>query len=879
VRWAGLRPDQTAPRRLRAALGPALAAALLVSAAYQVALPVTLRLGPGLVASRAARDMHAPEDGYRWTRETSAVSLPGPGPFRRVNVEVIVSAWRPRGQPLPEVELAAEGARARAATAPRPRTVALETATRRWWSGGVELTLASPTVQPSRTDARRLGVRLHEVRLSTPSRWSPGLPPVRAVALAALMAAALAGAARRAGASGAAVRAGGFMVAALLGLAHVFARACAVVLLPLFTVVAVVLLASSPWLRPAAAAVLALARDAARRVGRAAADLAPWPALAIAAAACAATWAAYAAAPVLDLDLGSGREEPYAQGLLAYDAEGAASIRHASNGAGLDLRDLGGGTTWRIEVVGAADAGTTVHAGERAQATLGPGWSTAALSTAVPWGWRPGVRLGFLAEDGALKLDRVRVVRGRSLPSPRVALALGAAGVLLAAGFAAAGLSRRAATAAGLVLVAAGAVALWRDPLLATPLAARLCAIVAAAAVLGALAAAGNARSGVALPAGAVAACVAGFAAWLAAPLTPLYRGGHFVFHSSIAEEIWQGRLLHYALPWPGSMLSQQAQWGNVVVPHPCLFHLVVAPLAALPRPLFYTAVKAALALWLAAMAAAAALVARRLGGPRAATYAAVAVVATPATFQLVGLGHLMTIFGCWAMTMALAFVALRFERLGERRTFWTAAALLTVSHLSYTAALLFTMVAFALALPLLWRRRPAAARALVRAMAVSCAAAFFIYYVYWAWPFVSESIPRLVHGGAGGTPAASGERALAPRLLLQPHKLTYTFGTPLVPLAGLLGLGAAVASGGAAALLMLAWALVLVLFSGLDVFFNFLLKHHYFAIVPIAVGVGTLLARLPDSRPGRWTAAAVLAALTALSAAVALAVATGRIP
>jgi hypothetical protein len=125
----------------------------------------------------------------------------------------------------------------------------------------------------------------------------------------------------------------------------------------------------------------------------------------------------------------------------------------------------------------------------------------------------------------------------------------------------------------------------------------------------------------------------------------------------------------------------------------------------------------------------------------------------------------------------------------------------------------------------------------------------------------------------------AAGERALAPRLLLQPRKLGYTFGTPLVPLAGLLGLGAAVASGGAAGVLMLAWALILVLFSGLDLFFNFLLKHHYFAIVPVAVGVGALLARLPPSRSGRWMAAAALAAMAALAGGVALAVATGRIP
>jgi len=386
----------------------------------------------------------------------------------------------------------------------------------------------------------------------------------------------------------------------------------------------------------------------------------------------------------------------------------------------------------------------------------------------------------------------------------------------------------------------------------------------------------------VSLPAGALAACVAGFVAWLAAPLTPLYRGGHFVFHSSIAEEIWQGRLLHYALPYPGSMLSQQAQWGNVVVPHPCLFHVVVAPFAALPLPWFYVAVKGALALWFFGMALASARLAGRLAGPRAAAYAAAALALTPATFQLIGLGHLMTIFGCWAMTTAVAMVALRFERLAERRTWWTAVALLTVCFLSYTAALLFTGLAFAIALPWLLRRHRRPALALLGASAAAAAAAFFIYYIYWAGPFLHESVPRLLHGSGAAAPVAAtagGERALGPRLLALPHKLAYTFGTPLVPLLGLAGLALAAAAGLPAAVLLLAWGIVFVLFCGADLFFNFLLKHHYFAILPVAVGVGILLERVSRLRGGRWIAAVLLIGYAALGARVALAVATGGIP
>jgi hypothetical protein len=185
-----------------------------------------------------------------------------------------------------------------------------------------------------------------------------------------------------------------------------------------------------------------------------------------------------------------------------------------------------------------------------------------------------------------------------------------------------------------------------------------------------------------------------------------------------------------------------------------------------------------------------------------------------------------------------------------------------------------------ALALPFLVRRYRRPALALVGAAAAAGVAAFFIYYAYWAWPFITESVPRMIHGsGSAAATAATAERALLPRLAAQPHKLAYTFGTPLVPLAGIAGLVAAMGTGGAAAALVLAWGAVLVLFSGLDLFFNFLLKHHYFTMVPVAVGVGVLLSRLPSSRVGRWIAAVLLAAMAGLAGAVGLAVATGRIP
>jgi hypothetical protein len=552
-------------------------------------------------------------------REASGVSIPGPGPSAASSSTSPSPLWRPRGQPLPGVDLDAEGARARGHP-PRAQTVTLETiAPRTWRRRRVHAGVAGGTSRAAPTRGA-WACGLHEVRLDAVG-VEPGLPPLRAGAVGAGRGGG-GGTALRLGAPIAAARAAGFALAVLLGFTHLFARAYAVLLLRWPRSPPALPLAVAPCCHPPRPPALDVAWRAARRLARAVGALTPWPAALIAAVALAprgsrtpplpywtSTWAAAA--------------KTYARGLLAYDAEGPVSLRHAERRGARPARPRRrrrGASRWSGPPIQAPRCPPA-----RERAALGPAWTRRPCRRPHAGAGGPAAprlrRRGRGAEAGS-RPHRAR----RSLPAPRVALALGAAGVLLALSFAAAGV-RRSAAAAGLALVLAGALALFRDPLLARCWPCAGPPFVAAGALLAAVSAALNERTGVSLPAGVVAACVAGFVAWLAAPLTPLYRGGHFVFHSSIAEEIWQGRLLHYALPYPGSMLSQQVQWGNIVVPHPCLFHVVAAPLAALPRPLFYTAVKAALALWLASMAAAA-LVARRLSARG--HYAAVAVPRPP---------------------------------------------------------------------------------------------------------------------------------------------------------------------------------------------------------------------------------------------------------
>jgi 4-amino-4-deoxy-L-arabinose transferase-like glycosyltransferase len=321
-------------------------------------------------------------------------------------------------------------------------------------------------------------------------------------------------------------------------------------------------------------------------------------------------------------------------------------------------------------------------------------------------------------------------------------------------------------------------------------------------------------------------------------------------------------------------MLSRQAHWGDLIFPHPCSFHVVAAPLAALGPPAFHVAVKVMLALWLAGLALCAAILAHRCGGDRAALLAGACLPLIPASYQIVGLGHLMTLLGCFATSLALTFLTLRLGRLAERSSWWIAAALLGAALLSYFAAVPFLSLTLGLTLLWLWHRGEAArARALAGAGLLGAALAFALYYVNWAWPFLSETVPQLLsHGGSANQGSALS------RLLLQPSKLQYTFGSLALPLLAALGLGWR--ARGDERYVLWPWMALLPIVSLLDVRFNFLLKHHYFTMVPVAVGLGLLLERgLAAGRGGRLASAAGLLALALLALRLAGATAFGWIP
>jgi hypothetical protein len=226
-------------------------------------------------------------------------------------------------------------------------------------------------------------------------------------------------------------------------------------------------------------------------------------------------------------------------------------------------------------------------------------------------------------------------------------------------------------------------------------------------------------------------------------------------------------------------------------------------------------------------------------------------------------------------MALAMGFLILRLDRLQERRTWLAAVGLLAFCFLAYTAGLLFAAVAIGGALPFVARAEPKTARALLAASLAAAAVAFLLYYVNWAWPFLSQSVPKMLHGS--GAPEGGGTPVLK-RLAALPHKLDYSYGSAAVPVLGLAGLVRARAMRGWP--LLAAWAALLPVFCVADLFFNLLLKHHYFTAVPVAVGGGLLLSALAcRGAAGRVGAGALAGLSLLLGAQTALDVALGRIP
>lgn len=860
------------------------AALVLVGAAFQFPGAMKMGAADALISSATYQDFFPPENRLRWSASRSTIVFPEPGPGVPVRVELVLSGWRPQGVEAPRVVVTAGGRSVTAQPGPRAEVVALQTSTSGFWRSDLEVEVRSDTFDPGQGDARRLGVRVEEARLVplSPGLRLPPLGPLLGTAVSGLLIVFIlgrAGSTRRAAGRAAL----GFVILMAAGFA--LARPWAGLLFTPLALSLMVLAGLALGLPRASLNAGSIVAASVRALFAGLERLKDPHVVSLVVSGAVLLCAAYRAPSRIDIDLGSGREVAVAQGFGSFVGRAGVTARWAPRGAHLDLSDFGGGAPWKVEVVSAIDGPPRDVAvlganGQEIHASLEAGrWTAAATSWSSPFGWRSGLVLSVPGGSDLLRIDRVSVERGAVLPSMRVAALVLAGALMVWIGAGVVGLSPRVGRSGGMILLVGAALAISTEPLAAIPFASRFTGIISMALVLAALLKGTvtflDDGKRVLPDAVAMGAAITGWIAWFAATAFPFYRGGHFVFHSSIAEEIWKGRFLIYYLPFPGSMLSEQAQWGKIVMPHPALYQTLVSPLAALPRPWFYFAEKAVLALFFASLVLAASLVARRVWGARGSAFAAMLFVGLVPGFQLLGLGHLMTILGVWASSLALAWLIFRVDELHRFKVWLATAWIFTFCFLSYTAALLFTGAVLVYVILASVRATPARARAVFTMLVTACVFAFLLYYVHWTAPFLLQSVPKILGGAGLGGAAAEATPVLA-RLALEPGKLTYSYGSMLIPLGGALGLLLLPKSWDR--LVLGAWMGILFFVSAMDVFFNFLLKHHYYVMLPVAVGLAGLLIRV-ENRWGRIPAAVVTGLILIPGIQTAIDVALGRIP
>jgi hypothetical protein len=849
--------------------------------AYQVHRPVEIDMGSGPASAPFVDNFHDAEGNYRWSRERSCVIVPDPGAGARGRIELELSAFRPRGLNLPIVIIESGPERQRLEMKRGLHTVSLAATPQGIWSSDLIACVRSETFRPGPADRRSLGVRVHRVRWVAEDGLALTVPAFRQILLSGFAVLFLWGIFGQVGLRARIALSSSVAVALAFGVAYALIRPVAAVgALPLLILAALVYVTVRCLPSPAMSVVRYGSRTVTcwfqgfRVLGR-------WPTLALVFLGAVLVTFAYLTRPTLTIDLGSGREADLANRFASYDAESGVRFRKALRGAEINLRDFGGGPPWRISVTASLPGGggqvlpLLTVGGVEANAALGDEWITESLVVETSSGWDSGVLVEFPA-NGIL-VHRVDIDRGRSYPPLRIIVALVVAALAIVVIGGSLGQNSGWCFVAGATMLLLECLAVYLDPVLSVPFSATfagICLLGTVVAALGGGLLAALRTKGLDFKQGpyVITTVAFGFIIWLAAMSSPLYHGLHFVYHSNIAEEIWKGKFFVFYLPHPENILSREAQWDGLVVPYSCLYHTLVAPLTAFPAVWFQLFHKIFQAGLLAMTTLLAALAAERLAGGKACLWTAILLVSASSIYQLLALSHFLTVFGCWGSTVALVYIIFVWGRLDRAPYWWGGVGLIALAFLSYTASLLFTGVTIAVALLLLARVNRRQSRLFLTCSIAATVAALMLYYVHWILPFIRESIPILLSSGeADPIPLVS-------RLGQIPGKLTYSFGSVWIPLTGLLGVGIVVTrSRDEARFVLLAWASILVLFSGPDLFFNFILKHHYFTIVPISVGGGALLDFMMR-RGGwlRWSAVGMLFYALTIGAVAAFRLAMG---
>ncbi len=529
----------------------------LVALAYRFPATIEIDFGSPLEGALGSSGFHDAEGSYRWSRARSEIVFPDPGARNPVRLELVLSGFRPPGSEPPLVAIEAEGRYAFDRPLPPRRDVLPRDFDRR----PLELVLANPdSIGHLRSwSGRRPIARCAGPPRASRPRWAgvaspeadPGLGCRRRSSRALD---------RRPSVAPLSGRSSGSVFSSSVSRPRSSLR-----LWPSSGFCS----RSGRGSSPPSSAALSIGRAVSRgpfstelglfAAARSFRSPRSWPSR---------PSAAFALRPRFELELGTGLPEPLLHRFAGFDRdEKGVVVRRTLPGASIDLRDFGAGAPWKVSI-------------DASEARSAEG----SICRAPPMGLSIRSRPPLPRVAGEMRISSLSIDRGRSLPPLRVVGLVLVSWALFAGAFGACGLSPRTALSLGSALSGLTVVGNRGLPGVLHPAsrphhARRLGLAPRRSRGLRSISRKVSQGDALAIATGA-------FALWFLATASPLYSGGHFDYHTSVAEEIWGGKFFLYYFPGPDNMLSHQPQWGNMTVPHPSLYHTVTAPLALLPRAL-----------------------------------------------------------------------------------------------------------------------------------------------------------------------------------------------------------------------------------------------------------------------------------------------------
>jgi hypothetical protein len=344
-------------------------------------------------------------------------------------------------------------------------------------------------------------------------------------------------------------------------------------------------------------------------------------------------------------------------------------------------------------------------------------------------------------------------------------------------------------------------------------------------------------------------------------------------------EKILHGRFMELYKPTPGGISSLPGQWGiNAQLPYPPFFFVI-----GLPFYLWPLGKDLSINVWSGLLDCTRPLLiyflARRLGAnSRASLSAAFIMALTPATFLLHSWGNYPTTTSQWFALLFLTLLVARFRDLRRPAVFIGLLLLLALTLLLYTVTAVFIgVLLLVLIAGLAWRGGAAERRQLAPLSGLligACVIAFFAYYVQYAGPLLTNTLPAF--GSQLDQGQALGVKAVPfPLYTWRYFGRVFYYGLLISLLLTPLGLWRLLrgAHDRLAGPLFAAWLAVFGLFFLAGTRIDMVDKEMWFVLPALAICAGvacdTILRRLPRFRLGSAAVALYLGYLTWAAAAL----------